>query len=276
MLGDHLRFYTDSVVIGRVLGIVFVTPFSVAARLMFLSRQILLAVASPLMGVMGELDGQSRQQELKEFLLRATRTTALLSLFLGSMLFLNGKTLIRLWVGESLLSSYPILLILLAGYVLALAQQPSADVLIVKARHRLRGWWTLAEGMANLLLSIYWARRYGLIGVALGTAVPMLVAQILIQPWYALRVVELSARRYVKDALARPAIACAIFLAFCRLVDRGFRITGVIGFVWTILWETVLLALLACTIVLTAPERQRLFAGGQKFTGFLLRVMRNR
>jgi O-antigen/teichoic acid export membrane protein len=273
MVGDHLRFYTDSVVIGRMLGLALVTPFSVATRLMFMFRQILIAVASPFSGVMSELDGQGRDEELRKYFLRATRLTAILSFFLASLLVLEGKPLIHFWVGDRLLSSYRLLLILLAGYVITLAQQPSADVVIAKARHQLRGWTTLLEGSGNLILSIYWARSYGLTGVALGTAVPMLIVQIFVQPWYALWVLRLSPWRYLKEALARPMVVCILFIGVGLLTRPAIQETvGV--FLLNGLWQFAIYALLTYTVALTAQERRIIFSGGQNLAA-LVRLRRN-
>lgn len=271
MLGDHLRFYTDSIVIGRILGIALITPFSIAARLMYFFRQTMVAVASPLMGRMSELDGRGTEQELRQFFLRATKTTALLSFFLGSLLLLNGRTLIRIWVGDTLLSSYPLIAILTAAYVVALAQEPSAGVMLARARHRLRGWWNVGEGIANLFLSIYWAKKYGLIGIALGTSIPMLIVGIFLMPWYALRVVGIPASTYLRDAVARPAATCALFVGLCSLTRSQQEGSGAIYLMLSIIWQTALYGALSYVIVLTGPERQRLLTRGQGLMGFVHR-----
>ncbi len=190
-LGDQLRFFIDSVVIGRVLGIAYITPFVIPGRLMVLFRELGLSLASPLAGVMSEVAGRRDDDALRSSFLRATRLCLLLSLFVSLLLMVNGAALIRLWVGPGFASSYPLMLVLLSGYFLMLAQQPSVDLFLAQGRHRLRGWWNLGEGFANLALSVYWGMRYGLVGIALGTAVPMIFVQLFVQPWYAMRTIEL-------------------------------------------------------------------------------------
>jgi O-antigen/teichoic acid export membrane protein len=235
-----------------------VTPFSIAARLLYLFRQIIVALASPLMAGMSALDSQGRDEELRRLFLRASSMTATCSLLLAAHMLLNGRSLIRLWVGESFDMAYDIALVLTLGYVVALGQQPTVDIVLVRGQHHLRGLLSVGEGIANIILSVYWARKYGLIGVALGTTVPMLVSHIAIQPWYALRVIGLSGGRYLRDALARPLIVCAVLLGCSWLITRGRPPGGVLQFAWTVLWETALFALLAYFFVLTAHERSRL------------------
>ena len=110
------------------------------------------------------------------------------------------------------------MLVMLSGYFPMLAQQPSVDLFLAQGRHRLRGWWNLAEGAANLALSIYWGLRYGLVGIALGTAVPMIFVQVFIQPWYALRIIALPKVRYIREALLLGAGGgnCSGFCAALR------------------------------------------------------------
>jgi O-antigen/teichoic acid export membrane protein len=210
-VGDYLRFYTDSTVIARVLTIALVTPFSVAARLVQYVKQVVIGFVGPLMPLMSALEGRGELPEMRDLFLRSTRWTALLSLFLSVLLAANGEALLRHWLGPKFLVSYPLLIALLVGQVAELSQYPSNVVLLARSKHRAQGYWTLVEGFVNLCLSIYWGRKYGLIGIALGTTVPMLVTKMIVQPWYALRTLEVGAGAYIRKSLVRPAIVGVVF-----------------------------------------------------------------
>jgi O-antigen/teichoic acid export membrane protein len=272
-VGDSLRFYTDSIVIARVLGAALITPFNVVARLMGYFEQVVSGVGGPLMGRMSELDGQARHKDLQEYFLRATRISALLAVFIGSTLILDGRLLLRLWVGERFLSSYPLLLILTAGYFAALAQ--TACGIAIAARDRLRhmALWNVAEGIANLLLSIYWAKKYGLIGIALGTAAPMVVVNALIRPWYALRVVGLPVRDYLGRALAQPVAIGLLFAGVFWFTPASRGEGTFLYLLWTVARQTALFALLAYTLGLRSFERRALFEQGKQFA-VTLRLVR--
>jgi O-antigen/teichoic acid export membrane protein len=255
-LGDQLRFFIDSVVIGRVLGIAFITPFVIPGRLMVLFREMGFSLASPMSGVMSEHAGRGDNDALRASFLRATRLCLLLSLFVGLLLLVDGAALIRLWVGPAYASSYPLMLVLLAGYFLMLAQQPSVDLLLAQGRHRLRGWWNLGEGAANLGLSIYLGRRYGLIGIAVGTAAPMIFVQLFIQPWYAMRTIALPPGRYLREALLRPGLVAAIVLAMCAALRPWQHAYSIPWLLWAVAWQATLYLVLAWRFALTANERE--------------------
>ena len=262
--GESLRSYTDAVVIARMLSLALVTPFSIATRLIEYFRSIMSAITGPMLGVMSETDGRQRNDELRRYFLKSTRYMALLSFFLASLIILDGKALIRLWVGNSFESSYTLVVILTIGYVVSFAQYPSQLIAFATAKHKPLALMTLGEGSLNLLLSIVWARKYGLVGVALGTTVPLLLSKILYQPWYALRIAKVSFGEYAKESLARPFVVCGLFWIICQfplLFDFGSRFLGLLLAVCV---QSVIYGLLAYLIGLGGNEKRMLFQHGRR------------
>jgi O-antigen/teichoic acid export membrane protein len=256
--GQLLRDSTDSIVIGRVLNAALITPFTVASRLVDYSRPIVLGMVSPLLPRMSRLDGQGHHEEIRRLFLHMTRLSALLSLAIGSILILQGRSLILLWVGQRYVSSYPILVLLVVGATASSAQLATPMTLTAKGRHRAYGIWTIGEGLANLVLSVIWAHRYGIVGVALGTAVPLLVVKLTLQPWYVSRVLGLTLREYFGKSLARPLAASAIFLVAGGIIF-GFQANGSIWHLLvTVGWQALILLTLAYTVGLERSDRKML------------------
>lgn len=254
--GQLLRDSTDSIVIGKVLNAALITPFTVASRLVDYFRPVITSMVSPLLPRMSYLDGQGQFDEMRLLFLQMTRFSALASLAIGSMIVLHGRSLLLLWVGRQYLSSYSILVLLIVGAVASSAQLGTLQALIAKGRHRAYGIWTIGEGLANLGLSIYWAHKYGIIGVALGTAVPLLAVKLTLQPWYVTRVLDMTLLQYFWKALARPLIVTIIFLGVCGTVS-GFEANG---HVWHLLMslslQTAFLAILSYTIGLNGSDKK--------------------
>lgn len=267
--GDYFRFYTDSVVIGRVLGAALVTPFNVAGRLMGYFRMGIGALTTPFNPRMSEIEGRGDRSELRQTFLRATRIATLFSVFVSSLLLLNGKALLSLWVGDRFVENFDLLMVLTLGYVCAMAQRPSTQLAYAQGRHRVLGLWTLGEGVANILLSVYWAHRYGLMGVALGTTVPMLVTNLIFQPWYVLRGIQLSVGDYVRSALLGPVLAGTIFLGVAELVMLAFAGSGLWWFVCSVTWQTALFGWLAYRLGLNLAERELAWQSGRRLAATL-------
>lgn len=261
--GEQLRSYTDSLVIGRILGVVMVAPFTVAARLLEYFKQLMTGVIGPLMPAISSLDAQGRDGEVRSLFLRASRVTGLLSVFVSGLLLFNGKDVLRFWVGENFVGSYSLLAILVVGYLVSMAQAPSTVLLIARGAHKPMGWWNIAEGVANLVLSIYWARRYGLAGVALGTTVPMLATKLLIQPWYVLRVMRMSLWEYASGALLRPAIV-AVMLGFAyQGTALVFPVAGVGSLLLKMAAQAGIFAAVTYTVGFAASDREIVWSRGK-------------
>lgn len=256
--GQLLRDSTDSIVIGRVLNAALITPFTVGSRLVSFMRPVMAGLVSPLLPRMSRLDGQGRDQEMREIFLNITRVAAMVSLAIGAILILHGRTLLLLWVGPRYVSSYSILVLLAIGAVSSTAQLGTPLTLVAKGRHRAYGIWTIGEGLANLALSVFWAHRYGIVGVAMGTAVPLLAVKLTLQPWYVARVLHLSLFDYFVRALARPLAACSVFMIVCGIVT-GFQANGNIPhLLLTLTWQGALLLILAYTVGLNSSDRKLL------------------
>lgn len=264
--GETLRYSTDSFVIGRMLTVALVTPFSVATRLMEYFKTLSGGVSGPMMVRITGLTGKGQQHELRTEFLRSTRFSMLLCIFIGGLLIVDGKTLIRLWVGPQYLMSYSILVVLTVAYIALLGQTPSSLLVFAHARHhRALSWWTLAEGAVNLFLSVWWARKYGLLGVALGTAVPLIASKVLVQPWYALRDLSISWWRYFRQGLARPLVAGGLFFVISWFLTNRFSMSwNMIGLALTCAGQTILFAALTYLIGLSKIDKSTVREQGHR------------
>ncbi len=256
-VGNYGRFYLDSLVIARVLTVALITPFSIAGQIVEYFRVIVQGVMSPMITSFSSMVGKKCNLEgLQEGLLKTTRFTSLLSLFVGSLLLLNGQMFIRLWVGDRFLQSYGPLAILTIAYTIMLAQVPSNAVLYALNRHRVMAAWTLGEGLANVALSVYLARNHGLVGVALGTAIPMVFVTALVQPCYVLRQLRLSAWTYLSRAVARATAVAAVFFVLSQLGGSVGSTSGLLVLTCRVVWQSILFLLLAFFLGLTGEDRR--------------------
>ena len=253
--GDYLRFYSDSAVIASVLTVGLVTPFNVATRLIDCFRSVVIAAGGPVLGAMTELDGARRQKDLQALLLRSTRFLALLSTLGGVLLLLNGRMLLYLWVGKELVSAYSLVAVLAFGYMINLSQHSALLVILAKGQHGPLGWWTIAEGVANIALSVIWGMSHGLLGVAMGTIVPMLVVKAIIQPWYALRAAEMSTWEYLRKGLGRPVLVGLLFFAVAEKIAIRVNLT-LASFIGTVLVQVTIFLAFTWLLGLTKAERQ--------------------
>jgi O-antigen/teichoic acid export membrane protein len=167
-----LMWGIDNLVISGVLGVVFVTAFAIAARLMSMLREMLSMPFSTSGPTITALGAEGNQEALRRLFYHSTR----LALF-GAMLFcielsFFGQRFIALWAGPSVVVDSATFAALVGILVVNMLQQPAYAYLIATTRHRTFAWLSLLEGIANLALSFWWVHKWGVLGVALGTLVP--------------------------------------------------------------------------------------------------------
>src|SRR5439155_22027541 len=101
---------------------------------------------------------------------------------------------------------YQPLVILSSTLTLVIAQSMAARILYGTGRLKLFARAALLEAITNVGLSLLLGTRYGLIGVAVGVAVPNLMMCLWVIGHTA-RGLEVQIRTYVGDAWLRPMVA---------------------------------------------------------------------
>ena len=87
-------------------------------------------------------------------------------------------------------------------------------------RHRRMVPVFIAEAAVNLALSLFLVRRFGILGVAIGTAVPRLIVATCIGPRLARHVLGIPVTVFAKEAWVRPMAAMIPFAVMSALIDR--------------------------------------------------------
>ena len=257
-VGDRLRFFTDVIVISHFLTVALATPFNVIGKLMEIFRMVFYPITGPLNTEANALEGQQKSEESRQLFLRSSKICALLAFAGTAVLILQGKNILRVWMGEPFTAYYSLLVVLAAGYCVYLMQMPALTFLQATGHHRMTGSWALVEGFMNLGLSIYWAKQYGLLGVAMGTAVPMVIMRLGVQPLYTLRVMKISVNQYVKTSILRPVVVVAVVYTIARTTGLIHFTATKSGLLGMLVAYGVLFGLATYWIVFDRAERRGL------------------
>jgi O-antigen/teichoic acid export membrane protein len=211
----YMIFYTDSVVIGAFLPVSAVTFFVIAANLVAYSRGLLSGISMASTPIASSLEAQGSLSELRRVLKKGARFGSMVFLPIGISFLIRGRSFIGLWMGPSYAGlSGEVLMILTLAQLFAAGNQVPGSMTLGIGKHKGLVPAILAEGLCNLGLSIALVRSYGIVGVAIGTALPNLVTQLIFWPWYIRRVYGIQPISYVFSTWIRPGFA-AIPFAVC-------------------------------------------------------------
>lgn len=210
---------TDTIVIGLLLGSEAIVPYHIGLRLcQFICRPIHY-IGGVSMPRAGELHANARHDKLGELAVKGMSVAFLLTagFFLGAVFF--GRTLIETWVGPGYEASFGILLILLGAQVIATPVWTARAVLFGMGEVRLPALMYLTEAVANLALSLVLIKPFGILGVALGTALPVAVFELGVLLPFAMRKLQIRPGRLIREVLGHQ------FLPLAALAVYSFAVT---------------------------------------------------
>ena len=209
-ISDQLRFYIDVWVVGAFLSVSVVTHYAISSRLAMSFMDVMIALIGLLNPWFTLLLGSKDYGGIRRVLKFGTKVSVSFATIIALLLIVYGREFIHGWMGANYVDAYWPLAILVAGIFCDVAQQPSVAYLFGSSLNRFLAQITLFEAIANVILSLYWVRIYGMAGVALGTAVPMLLVKLFVQPVYVCRKSEISLWEYYVGLFGRSALAGAI------------------------------------------------------------------
>jgi len=215
-IANRLRFQTDALVIGALIAVTQVATFAIAARLVTYATEIVATMASVFTPIFTDLHARNARGDLILALQRGNLYSSFLAVPIAAGIVLFGRNIIRLWVGAAYDTSAPLMIIIGIPTCAYVAQSASTRVLYGVARHQFLAKVLLCEGLANMVLSCALAPRLGLLGVALGTAIPLLVTSCAVIPIHVSRTLEISIREYCISFVA-PVLAGIPLIVFWTL-----------------------------------------------------------
>ena len=234
-LAGRIVFFSDTLVIGAFISVAAVGGFAIALRMI----QLLQASVSPGASVLGtfasEQEALGNVPQLARMWASSSKWALCLVIPVGAAFIFLGPDLVRAWVGPGQAVAAVVLAWLTVGHVVDIAQSGGQGVLMSTGHQRALAVIASLEAVANLALSIALIAPFGVVGVAIGTTIPMLVRGGLVFPVYASRKLGLPlatyARAAVLPALALTAPAVGLILVYRVLpLERGVLSLALVAF----------------------------------------------
>jgi O-antigen/teichoic acid export membrane protein len=223
MIAYKLRFKTDEVVISTLLSVTAVTYFSIGDRLVDYTGEVVGSLAQIFVPMSGQSDAMGDMERLRKIFIAGNRACALIVFPITATLIILGKSVITAWVGAAYVHScYPVMVILLIPSTFAFVQGASTRILYGMAKHRDFAWVTTIEGIANLILSVILIRPLGIVGDALGTAIPLTCTALFFMPRHLCRILNVRIGLFLRQSYTLPVLLCAPTVAVLLLMQHWF------------------------------------------------------
>jgi len=175
-----LNYSIDALVIGAYLSASAVTLWTVPQRLAEMLQRLTNQFNGVLFPVVVDSDAGQKPDRLRALFVQGTRLSLVTVMPLAGALFLLMTPLVQAWVGPKFGESIVVAQILIVVVAIRVGSATATTVLKGAGQHRLLAFTNAGAAVANLALSLLWIRRYGLIGQAMGTLVPVAFTSIVI------------------------------------------------------------------------------------------------
>ncbi len=221
IIGARLRFRTDEMVLANMISTTAVTFFTVGARLVDYSQEVVASLAQIFVPMSSQSEAVGNLDRVRKIYVAGNRACAFIMFPLAAGLVILGKSVIEVWMGRKYVAvSYPVTLILIVPVTLLFMQAASGRILMGMSKHKSLAFVVLLEGIANLILSIVLVRPYGIVGDALGTAIPMILTTVFFLPRHLRRQLGVPVWTFLKGAYTLPLLLVAPMAATLWLLQR--------------------------------------------------------
>jgi O-antigen/teichoic acid export membrane protein len=223
IVAARLRFKTDALVIGTFLSSAAITYFYAGSRLIDYAGEVVSSLAQIFVPMSSQSDAAGDMDRLRKIFVAGNRACAFTTLPMTAVFIILGKSIIEVWVGKKYIAQgYPVLLVLTIPYTLMLVQSASGRILFGIGKHGKLAVVSLIEGTANLVLSILLVRPFGIMGDAIGTAIPLAGTFLLFMPFHLCSRLGIRVATYLRQAYVLPLIVCAPLVAVLVLMQHWF------------------------------------------------------
>jgi O-antigen/teichoic acid export membrane protein len=210
-VGTMLAFRTDAMIIGSFGSAADVTNFDIGNKFFEPLVAIMIAVASVVLPTSTRMAAQGRKDELSGVFMKWSKVCVSIALLVGTYLLVLGPRFLAVWIGPSY-EAVPgeVLRVLMVSFLFYLPIRGVAlPILLGLGEARRPALGLLSMGVLNIGLSIYLIRDYGILGVALGTAIP----NVLYAAWVlreTCRALEVSLGEWCAHSLGRAVPAALL------------------------------------------------------------------
>lgn len=198
-IAGAIKFRLDNIVIASNMGLAPVTHFNIATKLNGYYFGALNSMVPAPTSLYARYLGRGEMQQIRDKYLILSRIKTILGILGMGAVMIFARPFITLWVGPQYLDAFLPLVVIMGGRLMTATLSPAIGVIYALARQKFTAYLNLGEALANLALSLWLVRDYGILGVALGTAIPMLATRLTIMPVFICRIMELPLSRFIRE-----------------------------------------------------------------------------
>ena len=239
---DKVNWSVDQFVLGSVVGTVAVSIYSAASTLNTLFINLSTAISGVMLPKMSKMVAKkASDKELTEEFIKVGRIQYLVVFLMASGLVLFGKEFIIAWVGKEFETSYYVALILILPLCIPLIQNLGLSIMQAKNKFKFRTISMAIMSVFNIILSIFLAKQYGPVGSAIGTAISLIIINIIVMNIYYYKEIKIDIKRFWNEIIKMtvpyviPIVLILVLMNYITL--HGYKYLIFFGSIYTVLYS---------------------------------------
>ncbi len=212
-----LMMGVDNLVIGYALGAAAVTAYAVPLRLTMMPTGLLSVAVNAINPSVTVNYAQGSSQAIARGYLFSLRISTLYATVGAIALWVIGPQFLRMWAGAGVFPGRRAYALMVMFFMMLVMIMPASSILWATTRHYRWAVLALMEGVANLALSLWGVRHFGLSGVIGATVATSLMMTFWYLPYGALRTLDLSIAKAARELAPGFAVSAAALAAVAIL-----------------------------------------------------------
>lgn len=256
---NYIILKTDNIVIGMFLSPQAITMYSIGFMLSDYTAQIVGKMCNTFTPVFSEHEARGEKHEIDSLLFNSCRFASLIGVPVGLTAIVVGKDFITLWMGKEYQGAYLIMVVMMIARMTGFPTASMYSMLYGIGKHYIALFTGIFEALVNLVLSIVLVHHYGILGVAVGTMIPMVIANVFF-PVIVSRKMKTDLRVWLMEAIVRPGIFSIVFYLAISILCSFFRQVSWSGFIAQAIIIVLVYSMLFWFMGLRRHERSMLIA----------------
>ena len=236
MIVDQINWSVDKFILGVFSGTTAVAIYAVGGQINTMYMSLSTSISSVFIPRVNKIVArdENNNEELTELFTRVGRIQfIILAMVIGGFIVV-GKYFINVWTGTDYNKAYYVALLLIIPVTVPLTQNLGIEIQRAKNMHIFRSIIYFLIAIGNVFISIPLVQLFGEMGAALGTAISLIIGNIIVMNWYYQVKIKLDMLYFWKQILMlMPCVVIstllALFLSNILIVNSivNFIIVGV-------------------------------------------------
>lgn len=223
---DQINWQTDKVILGKMVNSTAVAIYAVGSKINTMYISLSTAISSVFTPKIHKIVNEKKSNmddELTELFIKVGRVQYFVLMLVLTGFIFFGKYFISKWAGEGYKLSYYVALLLICPVTVPLCQNIGIEIQRAKNKHQFRSIVYAFMAILNVIISIILCRYYSVIGVALGTTISLIVANLIIMNIYYQKKIGINVIKFWKSifmtipSLIIPCIAGTLLMKYVKI-----------------------------------------------------------